>query len=81
MNICAKTGTAENKVGGWVVRKDVWFASFAPYEAPKYVVIVMVEGGVFGGTTAAPVAKKIYQAIQKREQTGDFPARRQVAQR
>lgn len=81
MNICAKTGTAENKVGGRVVRKDVWFASFAPYEAPKYVVIVMVEGGVFGGTTAAPVAKKIYQAIQKREQTGDFPARRQVAQR
>jgi len=83
MNICAKTGTAENKApgGGRVLRKDVWFASFAPYEDPKYVVIVMVEGGVFGGTTAAPVAKKIYQAIQKREQSGEFPARQRLVQR
>lgn len=81
MNICAKTGTAENKVNGKVKRKDVWFASFAPLEAPRYVVIVMVEGGVFGGVTAAPVAGEIYRAIQKREQSGDFPASRQVAQR
>ncbi len=81
MNICAKTGTAENKVGGRVARKDVWFASFAPLEDPRYVVIVMVEGGVFGGTTAAPVAREIYLAIQKREQTGEFPARRRMAQR
>jgi len=83
MNICAKTGTAENKApgGGRVERKDVWFASFAPLEKPKYVVIVMVEGGGFGGTTAAPVARAIYLAIQKREQSGEFPVRRQVAQR
>jgi len=81
MNICAKTGTAENKVGGRVARKDVWFASFAPLESPKYVVIVMVEGGVFGGITAAPVARKIYEAIQKREASGNFPSRRQLVQR
>ena len=80
MNICAKTGTAENKLGGRVVRKDVWFASFAPLEDPRYVVVVMVEGGVFGGVTAAPVAKKIYQAIQKREQSGEFPRGRSLAQ-
>ena len=41
---------------------------------------VMVEGGVFGGVTAAPVAKKIYQAIQKREQSGEFPRGRSLAQ-
>lgn len=81
MDICAKTGTAENKVNGRVKRKDVWFASFAPLQAPKYVVIVMVEGGVFGGVTAAPVAGDIYRAIQKREQSGDFPANRQMVQR
>ncbi|HAV65352.1 MAG TPA: hypothetical protein DCY13_23630 [Verrucomicrobiales bacterium] len=83
MNICAKTGTAENKRPGEsrVDKKDVWFASFAPLEDPKYVVIVMVENGVFGGETAAPVAKKIYQAIQKREQSGDFPTSRQFANR
>jgi penicillin-binding protein 2 len=81
MNICAKTGTAENKRGGRVVRKDVWFASFAPLEDPRYVVIVMVEGGVFGGTTAAPVAREIYRAIQKREASGEFPRPRQLARR
>ncbi len=80
MDICAKTGTAENKAfsGGPVNRKDVWFASFAPKENARYVIIVMVEGGVFGGITAAPIAKKIYQAIQKREETSSF-GRRNVA--
>lgn len=82
MDICAKTGTAENKPfgGGSVKRKDVWFASFAPKDDPKYVVIVMVEGGVFGGVTAAPIAKKVYQAIQKREQSSAFGLRK-MAQR
>ncbi len=74
MDICAKTGTAENKSreDSRVTRKDVWFASFAPKENARYVVIVMVEDGVFGGTTAAPIARKIYQAIQKREETSSF---------
>lgn len=81
MEICAKTGTAENKPfsGGTVTRKDVWFGSFAPLSNPKYVVIVMVEGGVFGGTTAAPIAKKIYQAIQKQDPSTFDP--RDLAQR
>jgi hypothetical protein len=30
-------------------------------------VVVMVEDGGFGGTTCAPVAEKIYEAILKRE--------------
>ena len=65
--VCGKTGTAEIKGNG---RKDkvTWFASFAPYEAPRYVVIVMVESGGSGGGTCAPVAKQIYQYLQGREQ-------------
>ena len=65
--VCGKTGTAEIKGNG---RKDkvTWFASFAPYEAPRYVVIVMVESGGSGGGTCAPVAKQIYQYLHEREQ-------------
>lgn len=65
--VCGKTGTAEIKGNG---RKDkvTWFASFAPYEAPRYVVIVMVESGGSGGGTCAPVARQIYQYLQGREQ-------------
>ena len=64
--VCGKTGTAEIKGNG---RKDkvTWFASFAPYEAPRYVVIVMVESGGSGGGTCAPVARQIYEFLHNRE--------------
>ena len=61
-----KTGTAQVlKKGG--IDHITWFVSFAPYESPRYAVVVMVESGASGGGTCAPVAKKIYEAIQKRE--------------
>ena len=46
LRICAKTGTAQvqderNKKTGLTT----WFASFAPYEKPRYAVVVMVEDG------------------------------------
>jgi cell division protein FtsI/penicillin-binding protein 2 len=74
--VCGKTGTAEIKGNG---RKDkvTWFASFGPYEAPRYTVIVMVESGGSGGGTCAPVAKRIYEFLRDRERN---PARR-LAQR
>lgn len=66
--VCGKTGTAQimdihNRVVDWTT----WFASYAPYENPRYVVIVTVESGKSGGSTCAPVAQKIYQAIQQYE--------------
>ena len=68
LRICAKTGTAQvtderNKV----VDHTTWFASYAPYDNPRYVVLVMVESGQSGGGTCAPVAKKIFEAIQYQE--------------
>ena len=35
----------------------------APAGNPKYVVVVMVEQGGHGGTTAAPVARRILQGL------------------
>ena len=63
----SKTGTAEVKQGTRQVDKITWFVSFAPYEVPRYVVVVMVESGNFGGTTCAPVAGKIYKFLRERE--------------
>ena len=61
-NICGKTGTAEvNKPGDH--HKITWFVSFGPYEKPEFAVVVMVERGVSGGKTCAPIAKEIYEAI------------------
>ncbi len=71
MRISGKTGTAEVKnLAGMQVDKITWFVSFAPYESPRYAVVVMVEGGVFGGITCAPAARKIYLALQDRERGG-----------
>lgn len=68
--VAGKTGTAEIKsFGKYSPHRITWFDSFAPFENPRYVVIVMVEDGSFGGPTCAPVARKIYEALIKREQT------------
>ena len=58
--VAGKTGTAQASVRG---HKDTtaWFACFAPFEKPKYVVAVMVQGGEHGGSVAGPVADRILQ--------------------
>ena len=66
VNVCAKTGTAENKkiLDGKVLQlKDhSLFVCFAPREDPKIVVAVIVENGGFGATWAGPMA---YLMIEK----------------
>ena len=70
--IAGKTGTAEVKPGhDRQDRQNTWFVSFGPYESPRYVVVVLAdEGGRSGGRTCAPVARRIYEAIQKFEAKG-----------
>jgi penicillin-binding protein 2 len=65
--VCGKTGTAEIKQGARVVDHTTWFASYGPFESPRYTVVVMVESGSSGGGTCAPIAKQIYEALLKRE--------------
>jgi penicillin-binding protein 2 len=70
-HVCGKTGTAEvTDSHGKLVDRTTWFTSFAPYENPRYVIVLMVEGGAFGSTTCAPAVGNIYKAIQKLELQG-----------
>jgi len=51
--VSGKTGTAE--VGrGADRRKNTWFVAYAPSEAPRVAVALVVENGASGGSTAAP---------------------------
>jgi penicillin-binding protein 2 len=71
MRIGGKTGTAQiTDPQGRLVGHTTWFASCAPFEKPRWVVVVMVEEGASGGGTCAPVAAQIYRAIQKLEAAG-----------
>jgi penicillin-binding protein 2 len=56
--VAGKTGTAEAPPLG----VHSWYASWAPYNHPKLVVVVMIEHGGYGAEAAAPTAKRIYQA-------------------
>lgn len=60
VNVCAKTGTVENKarVGGKVIKmKDhSVFVAFAPRENPKIAIAVIVENAGYGATWAGPIA-------------------------
>jgi penicillin-binding protein 2 len=56
--VAGKTGTAEAPPLG----VHSWYASWAPYNHPKLVVVVMIEHGGYGAEAAAPAARQIYQA-------------------
>jgi penicillin-binding protein 2 len=60
--VAGKTGTAESGAG----RSDhSWYASWAPANDPKIVVVVLIAHGGFGAQAAAPAAKEIYQSFFK----------------
>jgi penicillin-binding protein 2 len=63
IEVAGKTGTAqfkrETQSGEFVKDNRVWFMCFAPYNQPKYAVVVMVEGAKSGGGVAAPIVQKI----------------------
>jgi penicillin-binding protein 2 len=44
------------------LRDHAWFIAFAPAEAPRIAVAVLVENGGFGSESAAPVARKVLDA-------------------
>jgi penicillin-binding protein 2 len=69
LRVGGKTGTAQVEKNGKFDHYTVWFASYAVADnTPRYAVVVMVDHGLSGGTTCAPVAAKIYRALEEREQ-------------
>ena len=71
LEICGKTGTAENKirVGNRVIQlKDhSIFVAFAPKDNPKIAIAVFVENGGFGNTYAGPIATIMIEKYLKNE--------------
>jgi penicillin-binding protein 2 len=94
VTMSGKTGTAQvrrlvSRGGGgdWKGRDHSWFICFAPSEAPRYAMAVVVEHGGFGASAAAPIAKdvmtclfdpaKAWSALLEMEKTwGGTPAQR-----
>lgn len=62
VRVAGKTGTAEFRVGSATLHR-VWFVAFAPYEAPRFAVALVLEDGDTGGRTAAPLVGEILSAL------------------
>ncbi len=60
--VAGKTGTAEVWDNGRMV-DYAWYTSYAPYDNPKYVTVLMIEKGGHGGAVAAPATRLIYDAL------------------
>lgn len=65
VQVAAKTGSAEP---GGNVTTHGWYIAFAPAEAPRIAIAVIVENGGTGGGAAAPIARQIMQeALSQRK--------------
>lgn len=64
--MAGKTGTAQVRAlvtrghfGDWKGRDHALFVCYAPADAPRYAMAVVVEHGTFGARAAAPIAKDV----------------------
>jgi penicillin-binding protein A len=61
VDVAGKTGTAQNGEGRPLT---LWFTGFAPANDPQIAVAVVVENGTsFGNVVAAPIARKVIEAV------------------
>jgi len=73
VTIAGKTGTAQTAASRPGPEEDLprklrdhaWFISYAPVEAPRIAVAVLVEHMGHGGSAAAPLAKQLIEAFVK----------------
>jgi len=66
VEMAGKTGTAEFGIKA-ERKKYTWMTLFAPFEAPRYAVAVIIEEGVSGGLTVAPRVGRLMTGIFKLE--------------
>ncbi|MBQ6268986.1 MAG: penicillin-binding protein 2 [Bacteroidetes bacterium] len=59
VDVCGKTGTAQNPHG----LDHSWFVCFAPRVKPKIAMCVFVENAGFGATVAGPITRRILEAF------------------
>ncbi|MBO0801863.1 MAG: penicillin-binding protein 2 [Nocardiopsaceae bacterium] len=63
LEIAGKTGTAQNQLNGTSASPDAVYTAYAPANGtPKIAVGVMIQGGGYGATGAAPIAVNVIKA-------------------
>ena len=71
LQIAAKTGTAQ--VNPVLNTHHCWTVAFAPFDKPKYAVVVMVQDGDSGGHVAGPLVQHIFRGLMDRDHGTKLP--------
>jgi penicillin-binding protein 2 len=67
-------GVIRNEDKPWRERDHALFVGYAPIQAPRYVVSVIVEHGGGGSAVAAPIARDMLLEAQRRNPARSPPA-------
>ena len=65
VTVAGKTGTATNPHG----LPHSWFVAYAPAQAPRVVVAVIVENSGYGAAVAAPIVRDVLRVALGRTRT------------
>ncbi len=71
-------GVKKNKELEWHERDHALFVGYAPVQAPRYSVSVVVEHGGGGSSTAAPIARDILLKVQRLDPSRGLSSDRQL---
>lgn len=70
VDMAGKTGTAEYGKKG-EGHKFGWMIAFAPFDRPRYAIVMMVEEAVTGGQTVAPRMKQVMGGLFREDSAGE----------
>ncbi|MGE9267169.1 MAG: peptidoglycan D,D-transpeptidase FtsI family protein [Verrucomicrobiales bacterium] len=63
IEVAAKTGTAQTGQPDHLDKNNAWTAAYAPYDEPRYAVVVMVRNGRSGGKVAGSLVHYIMRGL------------------
>jgi penicillin-binding protein 2 len=75
--ICAKSGTAQTTDNG-KKSNNSWIMSFAPYDEPRYAVVIMAQAAGSGGGVCGPLVNMVYTGIFAQENGMRLPLKPQT---
>ena len=75
--VAAKTGTAQTTDKG-KKSNNSWIISFAPFDKPRYAVVILVQAGGSGGGVCGPLVNTVYTGLFAKENGMRLPLKPQT---
>jgi penicillin-binding protein 2 len=75
--VAAKTGTAQTTDTG-KKSNNSWIISFAPFDKPRYAVVILVQAGGSGGAVCGPLVNTVYTGLFAKENGMRLPLKPQT---